>query len=59
MEFKLHTYDIQKLDIALILYKADKIITKEDKDRLSGILAKLNNACAKEKDYTITIKVDN
>lgn len=59
MEFKLHTHDIQKLDIALILYKADEIITEEDKERLSGILAKLNNACAKEKDFIITIKVEN
>lgn len=58
MEFKLHTYDIQKLDIAMICYEADEVISVEDKERLSGIMAKLNNACTKENNYTITIKVE-
>ena len=58
MEIKLHTYDVQKLDIALLCYKSDKIITDDDKKRISGILTKLNNACTKENDYTITLIVD-
>ena len=57
MEIKLHTYDIQMLDIALIMHKADKVISEQDIDRLSGILTKLNNACTKENDYTITLIV--
>lgn len=59
MEIKLQTNDIQMLDIALICYKADKVISEQDIDRLSGLLAKLNNACTKENDYTITLIVED
>lgn len=55
MEFKLHTYDIQNLMIALITYKANEIITSEDKKRLNGLLTGLNNLCKEENDYTITL----
>jgi len=55
MEFKLHTYDIQYLIIALLDYKADDIITDVDKKRLDELLSKLNNLCKKENNYTITL----
>jgi len=55
MEFKLHTFDIQYLIIALLDYKADDIITDVDKKRLDELLSKLNNLCKKENNYTITL----
>lgn len=55
MEFKLHTFDIQYLIIALLDYKADNIITYVDKKRLDELLSKLNNLCKKENNYTITL----
>ena len=58
MEFKLHTYDIQDLMIALIAYKANDIITGDDKKRLNELLARLNNLCREENDYTITLTVN-
>ena len=58
MEFKLHTYDIQDLMIALIAYRADNIITDDDKKRLNVLLARLNNLCREENDYTITLTVN-
>ena len=58
MEFKLHTYDIQKLIIALIAYKADDVITDDDKKRLNELLTDLNNLCKEENNYTITLTVN-
>ena len=59
MEFKLHTYDIQLLDIALIHYRADGVLTKEDNERLRNKLMELNNLCNKENDYTLHITVES
>lgn len=58
MEFRLHTYDIQLLDIALIEYKSDDVLTKDDKQRLQDKLTELNNLCTEENDYTLTITVE-
>ena len=55
MEFKLHTYDIQDLMIALIAYRANEIITDDDKKRLNKLLTNLNNLCKEENDYTISL----
>lgn len=60
MEFKLHTYDIQLLDIALICYKdTDGVLTEEDNERLRDKLMELNNLCNKENDYTLHITVES
>lgn len=59
MKFKLHTYDIQLLDIALIVYKADDVLTEDDKQRLQDKLMELNNLCTEENDYTLTITVES
>ena len=60
MEFKLHTYDIQLLDIALICYQSmrNDTLTDKDRERLSNMLAKLNNLCTKDNDYTLKITVE-
>ena len=64
MKFKLHTYDIQLLDIALIYYGVcckdnDGVLTKEDNERLRDKLMELNNLCNKENDYTLHITVES
>lgn len=58
MEFKLHTYDIQELIIALIAYKADDVITDDDKKHLDELLSDLNNLCNEENNHTITLTVN-
>ena len=58
MEFKLHTYDIQNLMIALIAYGADGVITDDDKKHLAELLTDLNNLCKEENNYTITLTVN-
>ena len=57
MKLRLHTYDIQLLDIALIEYKSDDVLTKDDKQRLQDKLMELNNLCTEENGYTLTITV--
>ena len=60
MEFKLHTYDIQFLDIALIYYRETAgILTNEDIKRLRNKLMELNNLCNEGNDYTLHIIVES
>ena len=58
MEFSINTYDIQHIVIALIMYKTDDVITKEDIRRLTDKLSEINNLCTEQNNYTLNIKID-
>jgi len=59
IEFKLHTYDIQYLDIAMIMYRPDTVIKRDDIERIKNKLSELNNLCTKENNYTINVTVES
>ena len=60
MEFKLHTYDIQKLMIAIIEvdYKNDTIISKSDVYRILNKLSEINNMCNEGNDHAVNVKIE-
>jgi hypothetical protein len=58
MEFKMHTYDIQHLIIALIASTGKTGFTEGEKQRLLSVLNGLNTLCTKDNDYTLTVKIE-
>lgn len=57
IKFKLHTYDIQNIDMAVLF--ADLVtMTEEDKTRISEMLLKLNQMCCEENGHTLTVTVE-
>ena len=55
MEIKLHTFDIQRMMIALIM--SDDHTPEEEKARIQNKLCELNKLCCEANDYTLTINV--
>lgn len=60
MEFKLHTYDIQKLILALICNDSS-VVASDEKARQALIdkLSEMNQMCKLSNDYTLTVMVDS
>lgn len=58
-EFKLHTYDIQKIMLCIMFAEKESIMSKEDKDRYLNNLVALNNKCKPENDYTLNVTVED
>ena len=56
MEFKLHTYDIQRLIISLICSDSENM-SEDDRQRLLGKLTELNAMCKIKNDFTLNITV--
>ena len=56
MEFKLHTFDIQNLIIALICSRDS--VSEDDKQRIMEKLEEMNRLCSKANDYTLNITVE-
>lgn len=55
MEFNLHTYDIQRIIIALI---SSKSIEEDNKNRIMEKLEEMNRLCTEENNYTLKITVE-
>lgn len=59
MEFKLHTYDIQKLMIAIIEVDCkNTVISKSDVYRILNKLSKINNMCNEGNDHAVNVKIE-
>lgn len=56
MKFDLHTYDIQRLVIALIC--SHDHTEEEDKNRIMEKLEEMNLLCTEENNYTLKITVE-
>lgn len=54
----MHTYDIQRLIIALIASTGKTGFAEDEKQRLLSVLNGLNTLCTEENDYTLTVKVE-
>ena len=59
MEFKMHTYDIQKIMMCIMFAEKESVMSKEDKDRYLDNLTILNNKCKPENDYTLNVTVED
>ena len=60
MEFYIHTYDLQLMDILLILRDKKQDLCPENTERLERIqslIGELNNLCDEENDYTLKVTV--
>lgn len=57
MEFKLHTYDIQRMMIAMIEVECanDEIISKNDTERILKKLCEINNMCNESNDHAVNV----
>lgn len=62
MKFKLHTYEIQDLMIAIISAetydKSFNDVCGDKTERLKNLLTELNNMCSYENNYTLTVSVE-
>ena len=60
MEFKLHTYDIQRMIIAMIEVDCtnEEIISKNDTERILEKLCKINNMCSESNDHAVNVKIE-
>lgn len=60
MEFKLHTYDIQRLMIAIIEVECANsgVISKNDVERILNKLCEINNMCNEGNDHTVNVKIE-
>lgn len=60
MEFKLHTYDIQRMMIAMIEVEcaSDEIISKNDTERILKKLCEINNMCNEGNDHAVNVKIE-
>lgn len=59
MKFNLHTYDIQRIVIALICYHPmdNDPLTEDDCHRLSELFCDINNLCTEENGYTVSLDI--
>lgn len=60
MEFKLHTYDIQRMIIAMIDVGCgnDETISENDVERILNKLCEINNMCNEGNDHTVNVKIE-
>ena len=57
MEIKLHTYDIQKIMMCILLSDDVSVMSESDRKNYTDILTAMNGKCKKENDYTLTVLV--
>lgn len=56
--FKLHTYDIQRMMIILISYRDfGEVITEADVERYLDLLGELNNMCSEENGHELYVTI--
>lgn len=57
MEFKLHTYDIQRLMIAIIDVECANsgVISKNDVERILNKLSEINNMCNESNNHAVSV----
>lgn len=57
MEFKLHTYDIQRLMIAIIGVECANsgVISKNDVERILNKLSEINNMCNESNNHAVNV----
>lgn len=60
MEFKLHTYDIQRLMIAIIEVECANsgVISKNDVERILNKLSEINNMCNESNNHAVNVKIE-
>lgn len=60
MEFKLHTYDIQRMMIAIIEVECANsgVISKNDVERILKKLSEINNMCNEGNDHAVNVKIE-
>ena len=60
MSFRMHTFDIQDIVIALIFasVREENPDMKARMEKMIDVFADVNRACAKENDYTVTVTVE-
>ena len=60
MEFKLHTYDIQRMMIAMIEveYANSGVISKNDVERILNKLSEINNMCNESNNHAVNVKIE-
>lgn len=60
MEFKLHTYDIQRMMIAMIEveYVNSEVISKNDVERILNKLSEINNMCNESNNHAVNVKIE-
>lgn len=60
MEFKLHTYDIQRMMIAIIEVECANsgVISKNDVERILNKLSEINNMCNESNNHAVNVKIE-